>query len=97
MRHKHADLIKEWIEDTSIVIQIFHGGKWEDTHGDPSFYPSYEYRKKPKTIRYRVALLKEKDQTNPHPTIINMDQDLFMLQLSSLFVRWLDEEKEVEI
>ena len=94
MRHKHADLIKEWIEDTSIVIQTFCNGKWVDINGDPSFYQSYEYRKKPKPLRYRVALLKEKDQTYPHAAIINLDQDL---QLSSLFVRWLDEEKEVEI
>ena len=97
MRHKHADLIKEWIEDTSIVIQTFCNGKWEDIKWDPSFYQSHEYRKKPKTMRYRVALLKKPDHTNPHPAIINMDQDLLTLQLSSLFVRWLDEEKEVEI
>lgn len=97
MRHKHADLIKEWIEDTSIIIQIFYGGKWEDTKGDPSFYQSYEYRKKPATKKYKAALVKHGDDYLILAITKYREGSYRFMEEDPTFVRWVGEELEVEI
>lgn len=97
MRHKHADLIKEWIEDTSIVIQIFYDGKWVDINGDPSFYQSYEYRKKPATKKYKTALVKHGDDYLILAITKCREESYRFMEEDPTFVRWEGEELEVEI
>ena len=50
MRHPHADLIKEWLEDTTRVVEVKTYDKdwfvWE--FGDPPFDPRYQWRLKQK-------------------------------------------------
>lgn len=59
-RHKHADVMKVYAENTSVEIQyrITHDMKWVDIQ-NPNFNPIYEYRVKPPepvvTVFYGVA------------------------------------------
>ena len=47
MKHKHADLIREWALDTSRVVQYRTGSEeWEDIQ-QPSWATNVEYRFKP--------------------------------------------------
>ncbi len=44
----HAKLIKKWLDDGNIEIEMFsHNSKWE-VIANPSFQPSALYREKPK-------------------------------------------------
>lgn len=49
MRHPHADLIKEWAEDASRVVQarLDAEDRWEDCEDGPCWLEEYEYRFKP--------------------------------------------------
>jgi hypothetical protein len=47
MKHKHADLIREWALDTSRVVQYrTAGGEWDELV-EPSWSTRCEYRFKP--------------------------------------------------
>jgi hypothetical protein len=50
MRHPHFDIIEQWVEDTSIEIQIESGGVWYPAE-PPMWYPGCNYRIAPKMIR----------------------------------------------
>lgn len=47
--HKYAEMIKQWVEDRSLIVQYYDKPtyKWIDTKY-PSWYEDYEYRFKPK-------------------------------------------------
>jgi hypothetical protein len=49
MKHKHADLIREWALDTSMVVQYRHTptDKWRDCVDFPAWIDSFQYRFKP--------------------------------------------------
>ena len=49
MKHKHADLIREWALDTSRVVQYKRTStnEWADCVDRPSWVDSVEYRFKP--------------------------------------------------
>ena len=51
--HIHADMIIEWAR-TGKKVQTLFCGRWEDC--EPGWNPRLEYRFKPETKRYRVAL-----------------------------------------
>lgn len=58
-RHKHADLIIAWANDTTIPIQfrIDPKSKWKDyLNNDPAWAIDVEYRIKPQKKMYRVGL-----------------------------------------
>jgi len=50
MKHVHADLIKQWVDDTSIEVQMEHDGVWY-TVEPPMWHPECKYRIKPKMIK----------------------------------------------
>ena len=48
MKHKHADLIKQWADGAQIQLLSLIYDRWEDIK-DPSWSEHYEYRIAPKT------------------------------------------------
>ena len=64
MKHKHADLIREWALDTSRVVQYKRTStnEWADCVDRPSWVDSVEYRFKPEPKpdyhTYRWAMIK---------------------------------------
>ncbi len=55
-RHKHADLMIAYANDTTLEIQWRSNPdeEWSDLSQQPSWYPDYEYRIKPKTELVKV-------------------------------------------
>lgn len=97
MRHVHADLMIKYANDTTTEIEFLTSeGSWA-LNSDPSFSPYLEYREKPKSMRYRVALLRENGRVYPYIVIGELDLNYQIMERSSIFIRWLDGEKEVEI
>ena len=49
MKHKHADLIREWALDTSRVVQYRYPSTndWDDCVGRPAWNEAVHYRFKP--------------------------------------------------
>jgi hypothetical protein len=56
----HADLIKQWADDDSLLVQFkgHNSGKWLDSPL-PSWSKDYEYRIKPKTVPAWQVLYKQ--------------------------------------
>jgi hypothetical protein len=49
MKHIHADLIKKWVDDMTVVVQYQSmPDVWVDV--EPTWYPEYKYRIKPKMV-----------------------------------------------
>jgi hypothetical protein len=59
-KHKSAEIIKKWADDTTVKIQIEVEGIFMDSclH-DVINFPNETFRIKPETIRYRVLLNKD--------------------------------------
>lgn len=56
-RHKHADVIIAWAKGKDIQVWSSVNSRWEDFKGNwPNFLADTEYRIKPSTKKYRVAL-----------------------------------------
>jgi hypothetical protein len=90
--HKHAELIKQWADDTSIKIQYESSpGRWVDA-SSPCWSEEYGYRIKTKVIRYRVALFNDNSCTTAED-----EQQEKGLQNSAYFKKWLTDWIEVEI
>ena len=50
MKHVHAELIKQWADDTTIKVQMEHDGVWYTV--EPSiWHPGCRYRIAPRMIR----------------------------------------------
>lgn len=64
MEHKHKALIKQWIKDTTQVVQIKKNNCWVDTASSPLWDPEREYRIKPKDLTlsdYTIDFYKNQD------------------------------------
>lgn len=85
MRHIHADMIKEWVEDTNIPVQCKLGknGIWEDCN--PNFNPNWDYRFKCDVLRYKRYLCKLQKHW-----FIEICYEYS--KPSDHFVRWIDTE-----
>lgn len=88
--HKHAELIKAWADGDEIQYLDIRGN-WVQAI-TPSWNPDLKYRIKPKTIRYRVALLKFDNNFVP-----NAIEDPNYNTCHQYFVRWLSDWIEVEV
>ena len=89
MRHKHADEIIAWANGAQFQRQN-RDGEWVDDNY-PYWYPDVNYRVKPKTLKYRVALL-QFDGCYEIALMIDADTPL-----DSAFVRWLTHWAQVEV
>jgi hypothetical protein len=96
MRHPHADMAIAWFNDTSLKLQYKnHKNQWVDCLTDGHFAPDIEYRIKPKSIIYRVALMA--DARGGRWTDTHEGADCDKAALGPNFIRWLGDEKEVEL
>ena len=97
MRHKHADEIIAWAYGATIQVKLGDNPiRWEDVaRNNPSWDEDCEYRAKPETLNYRVALF-ERDAGGYYITTCD-DREIGDLQECNNFVRWLTDWIEVEI
>lgn len=95
---RHAKLIKKWADDDSMIVQFKFGheeGKWADDPF-PTWEDCYDFREKPETIRYRVALMKLQDG-DIFTTTADDDSDEVYKTQGAGFVKWITDWIEVEI
>ena len=91
--HKHADLIKAWADGADIQQRLTPSAIWEEIGQFPSWAEQFEYRIKPKTIRYRLCLWKD-GCGRPYAAVAEEDD---RSENSRFFVRWLGDWQEVEV
>lgn len=97
MKRKHADLAIQYFSDDSVEMQRKVGdGPWIDDHY-PQFCERYEYRKKQKTIKYRVVLMNYQGESGR--TYIDIEQFDCQKRLSllSYFKKYLTDWIEIEV
>ena len=96
MKHKHYDVIVAQAEGKPVQVKVDES--WKDIGlGSPMWFKEREYRVKPKTILYRVALCLNKETLWHFPAICTKKEDEREIELSRHFVRWLTDWVEVEI
>lgn len=103
--HKHCEVIKAWADGHAIQWKDTSNYEWKDLPGSktPGFLEIYEYRIKPKTIKYRVALYKASSHIAKHlgsnyyytGTVLPPNSEI--VEKSKLFVKWVTDWVEVEI
>ncbi|SOD41350.1 hypothetical protein [Nitrosovibrio sp. Nv4] len=95
--HVHAVVIKAWADGAQ--IQIKERGKWVDYRIDsaPHWVPAMEYRVKPETLRYRVALHKQIHFGGFFTGVVSNDDGAVVVEGCATFVRWLTNWVEVEV
>ena len=97
--HKHAALIKAWADGAEIQFRLEDSsGQAEDwetfSPGEaPSWLDDCEYRIKPKTIKYRNALVSGISGSKPYVLAIDEGADLTCFT----HVKWLGDWQEVEV
>lgn len=98
-RHKYYDVIMAFAEGKKIQFRTSPADEWCDWGAQhfPSFL-QWEYRIKPATLTYRVALFRS---NSGKYFVTNWDNDRIQSQkdISRMtgFVRWLTDEVEVEV
>jgi len=107
--HKHAALIKAWADGAEIQVRDLtnysdpKNCKWHDfsIFDDEVWYNEWEYRIKPKTIKYRNYLWKPLAMSCPERVVISVcsyEENLQEPRGSWRgFVKWLDAWQEVEV
>jgi hypothetical protein len=93
--HKHAEVIKAWADGK--VTQVKASCGWLDlSPSDYHAWTSAEYRVKPETIRYRVALMRHKGGT-PFTNSADTEEQVVGWTCSPSFIRRLTDWVEVEV
>ncbi len=91
--HKHAALIKQWADGAIIQVYVNESDGWFDTHSNaPGWYDSREYRVKPVTSKFRIALMLQ--------DVIHISRDnvnASCIETNRNFVRWLTNWIEYEV
>ena len=94
--HVHAEVIKAWADGKQIQMKSELTVGWVDLLvPHPSWHLTTEYRVKPKTIRYRVALLDD-GVGYPYPYAVASDDVAHRVYGQSNFKRWLTDWTEAE-
>lgn len=88
--HKHTALIKQWADGAVIQYRPTSNHVWSDVAYPPWHFEG-EYRVKPVTRKYRVALM---ERGGPHAS--RDEVDAAMLEKHPYFVRWLTDWTEYE-
>lgn len=95
--HKWAAVIKSWADGAEIQYKSRDDYKWIDLLTlTPSWSNSMEYRIKPQTIKYRVALIKG-DGFCHTATANSKEGESHITELFPNFSRWLTDWVEVEV
>lgn len=95
-KHIHHDVIIEWAKGATIQFYDSKNEKWVDTlHNKPTWSEDGEYRVKPTTKKYRVALM---SMFNGYYTI-SVDSPCEESTISSdrLFIHWITDWVEYEV
>jgi len=91
--HKHATLIKAWADGAEIQFFTPETKQWRDFCSTaPAWLLDTEYRIKPKTIKYRVALFGYEDKH--WPVAFTTDEDLTKYHT---FIKWIGDWQEVVV
>lgn len=94
--HKHCEVIKAWADGAEIQVKDPHTDKWSPLTERPYWYEDMQYRVKPKTIRYRVALL-NKANNEFGTTTVNAPHEEQCVQGWGDFAYWLTDWIKVEV
>jgi len=102
MAHKHAAVIHAWADGKTIQFK-YDKGHWIDADVSElffSFTDNHEWRIKPETLRYRVALMKG-DTGNYWAKLVHSKDEVKMDIASNTYyanyVKWLTDWIEVEV
>ena len=96
MKHKHYDLILAWAEGTEIQHFCDYDNEWVDSKAPSwSSYTKYRIKPKPKTINFKVALVKG-NFIEKYPEII-FDIDYSKLESHPTFIEWISNEYCYEV
>lgn len=87
---KHAAAIKAWADGAQIQWRPGYGVPWSDDD-DPRWFAYCEYRAKPSTVRYRLALFQGYAVTTRDAVVAGR------WERDSTFVRWLSDWQDVEV
>lgn len=86
MKHKHADLIKQWVEDTTQVVEYSRiKNKWKKVDGTPLWNPDFEYR-----IRHKHQDLIDQKEARPE-LIVEWRPDVDIPWVVTPSPEWLEE------
>lgn len=96
MKRKHADLAIEYFSDDSAKFQIRQFGVWVDTD-NPEFNPRFEYRRKPKSLKCKIALMKGSLPDNRDYLDIEESTDSGKLSEKSNFIGYKTDWIEIDI
>ena len=96
-RHKHADVIIAWAEGKDVQVKAPLVGEWcALSITTPHFYEDWEYRIKPATKKYRVALFRSSNDGEVYAAIVNTQEAANGCEKEPRFVRWLTDWIEYE-
>ena len=89
-RHKHADVIIAWAEGAEVECRARPDRPWTPMTNRSSWYDyeGVEYRIKPITEKYRVALLLN-DDSEPYTISVNSQYYANSIEQQKDFIRWL--------
>jgi hypothetical protein len=91
--HKYAALIKAWADGAEIEYKPFPDTTWQ-SFPHLSWNELNEYRIKPKTIKFRNALMS--DGFQPY-YVITYNSPSAIIENNPGFIKWLGDWQEVEI
>lgn len=93
--HKHCEVIKAWADGAEIQVKDPALNRWSPLTEHPCWYEDMQYRVKPKTILYRVAIYK---LTGGFATaaVNNAEQEQAIAN-APCFIGWLTDWIEVEV
>jgi hypothetical protein len=96
--HKHAELIKKWADDDSLVIQFKNSMSNWIIAEHPLWDKDSQYRIKPEVIRYRVVLLKNMDGKSKFTQTVDNNKEHEDIESDKgYFIKWLTDWIEVEL
>jgi hypothetical protein len=96
--HPYASVIKAAADGATVQSRNKYSKEWSDwcLCVFPDFnLPDYEWRVKPQTLRYRVALMK--GDTGLTTSVVNSEVVATAYEEFNMFVRWLHDWQEVEV
>lgn len=98
MKRKHADLAIEYFSDDSVEIQFKNiCGEWV-TDNNPIFNKDFEYRKKQKLVKYRIASMRNNVGPGKYIDIeVEIDGVLEKLSFDQNFIEYKTDWIEIEI
>jgi len=93
--HKHAFFIKAWADGLHVQKRYIYRPEWGEIAEYPSWTDEYEYRIKPKTIKYRNALMMGGKGFDGY--VISCNQNPERIEQNEWFIKWLGDWQEVEV